>query len=142
MKPDVESGCCRPARSRGRGLRVTLADFFESHLYHVSVIFLIALDLCLVITDIALSLVYCSSNHNDGHSSGEHADEGGEGSHGSSHSSTPHAVHITEEVLAWGSVGILSIFLIEFLVQLLVLGPKHFKHVAQVRERCCVPIPV
>lgn len=138
MKPDIEGGCCRPISNRGRRLRAALAEFFESHLYHASVIFLIALDLCLVITDIALSLVYCSNSHNDGHNSGEHAAEGAEGSHGSSHSSTPHAVHITEEALAWGSVGILSIFVLEFLIQLLVLGPKHFKHVAQVGERCCV----
>jgi hypothetical protein len=79
-----------------------LAKKIECRSVHLMIIILIFLDLCLILTDLSLSSFYPIEEE------------------------APDAVHTVQNVFAWTSVGILSIFTLEQIAKLIVFGPQYF----------------
>lgn len=79
-----------------------LAEALESRQVHIIVVILVLLDLVLILTDLCLFSFFPVEEE------------------------APEAVHTAENIFAWTSVGILSLFTLEQLVKLVVFGPQYF----------------
>jgi hypothetical protein len=83
-------------------MQQSLAKKLESRPLHIIVVVLVLLDLLIILTDLSLQSFFPIEEE------------------------APHAVHTAEDVLAWTSVGILSLFTLEQFIKLAVFGPSYF----------------
>lgn len=86
--------------------RQKVAQALESKAAHITIIVLVILDLCVVLTELILSSFYPGCPDEE----------------------RPDAVETAEEAFSWTSIAILSIFTIEILLKLFVFGVSYFKN--------------